>query len=57
MAEPSNLPLGLDPTAFSALLALAVLIVTRMIDALLPRGRSFKFMDRYLSPPKEDDDE
>jgi hypothetical protein len=34
-----------------------VLIVTRMIDALLPRGRSFKFMDRYLSPPKEDDDE
>lgn len=39
----SSVPFGLDPTTFATLIALGILLGTRIIDALLPKGKSFRF--------------
>ena len=56
MATPT-IPFGLDPTTFATLVALGLLLGTRIVEALLPKGRNFKFMERFLSPRREDEDE
>ena len=66
-----EIPFGLDPSTFAALVALGILLGTRLIDAMLPRGKSFRFTQRWFvngekvkeevtekpKPSKEDDDE
>ena len=67
----NDVPFGLDPTTFATLIALGILLGTRLIDALLPKGKSFRFTQRWFvngekvreevtekpKPSKEDDDE
>ena len=46
--------------AIASLVGLGVLVVLRVVDALLPKGRHFRFVDRFLAPddlPKHDEDE
>lgn len=50
-------PFGLDPATFSLIVGVGVAVAMRVLDALLPRGRSFKFMDRFLAPRDEEGDE
>lgn len=56
MVAAPDIPFGLDPTTFATLVALGLLLGTRIVEALLPKGRSFKFMERFLSKKREDDE-
>lgn len=49
----SDVPFGLDPTTFATLVALGILLGTRLIDALLPKGKSFRFTQRWFVNGKE----
>lgn len=44
----NDVPFGLDPTTFATLVALGILLGTRLIDALLPKGKSFRFTQRWF---------
>lgn len=47
MADPTTTPFGLDPATFATIVTAAtttgVLLLTRIIDAVFPRGKAFKF--------------
>lgn len=45
----------MSPTDKAALVGVAVYLVMRLIDALIPRGRHFKFVEKFTAPDKSDD--
>ena len=57
MVAAPDIPFGLDPTTFATLVALGLLLGTRIVEALLPKGRSFKFMERFLTRRRDEPDE
>lgn len=45
--------------AIASLVGLAVFVALRVVDAILPKGRHFRFVDRFLTPddPPHKEDE
>lgn len=45
--------------AIASAVGLIVFVALRVVDALLPKGRHFRFVDRFLTPddPPHDEDE
>ncbi len=46
--------------AIASAVGVLVFVALRVVDALLPKGRHFRFVDRFLSPddlPARDEDE
>jgi hypothetical protein len=46
----------MSPEAVGALIGLAVYFGMRLVDALIPKGRHFRCIERWLTTNKEDSD-